>query len=105
MAVRANLDLLNLKDAFVAKLNVLGVLTWNAFLGGSRNDKEKAIAIDANGVAYVAGTGGNWGTPVRPYTDSWDVFVAKVAVPCGAQATGNWNNSANWDCDCNPRSW
>ena len=78
-------------DSFVARLNgATGGLTWNTFLGGSAGDYGMAIAVDGNGNTYVSGfSGGNWGTPLRPYTVAGviDAFVA------GIDSTGSlvWN--------------
>jgi RHS repeat-associated protein len=44
-------------DGFVAKLNAAGNgLVYSTYLGGTREDYERAIAVDAAGNAYVAGT-------------------------------------------------
>jgi hypothetical protein len=43
-------------DAFVTKLNPAGsAFVYSTFLGGSGDDDGQAIAVDANGVAYVTG--------------------------------------------------
>ncbi len=42
-------------DAFAAKLDSSGGLTWNTFLGGSGYDRGFAIAVDGSGNVYVAG--------------------------------------------------
>jgi len=43
-------------DAFVAKLNAGGnALVYSTYLGGSDEDEAYAIAVDANGYAYIAG--------------------------------------------------
>lgn len=69
-------------DAFVAKLTTNdGSLTWNTFLGGSRDDVGRAIAIDASGNAYVGGhSDATWGLPKRAYTSGDDAFAAKLAT-------------------------
>ena len=57
-------------DAFVAKLNADGsALAYFTFLGGSQTDIGWAIAVDANGNAYVGG-----------YTDSPDFPVTAGAL-------------------------
>jgi len=44
-------------DAFVTKLNPAGsALVYSAYLGGSDADLSSAIAVDAEGAAYVTGT-------------------------------------------------
>ena len=56
------------------------VLEWNTFLGSIADDVAGwSIAVAENGDVYVTGTSsGSWGSPVRPYTDSTDAFVAKL---------------------------
>jgi len=69
-------------DAFIAKLDNLGTLIWNTFLGGSGDDFGDAIALYDAGNLYVAGkSSATWqGTsaPERAYSGSNDVFAAKV---------------------------
>ena len=68
-------------DAFVAKVNSSGTLTWNTFLGGAGSDYGNSIAVDASGNVYVAGTdyGGNtWGSPVRASSGGDEAFAAKL---------------------------
>jgi hypothetical protein len=75
-------------DAFAVKLESSGNLTWNTFLGGSDLDAGYGIAVDGSGNVYVAGYSlGSWGSPVRPYTNNFDAFAAKV------DSSGNltWN--------------
>ncbi len=77
-------------DAFAAKLDSNGALTWNTFLGGSGDDPGRAVAVDASGNVYVAGwSGATWGSPVRGFTLGLgpDAFAAKL------DASGNliWN--------------
>jgi hypothetical protein len=66
-------------DAFAAKLNSSGTLTWNTFLGGSGGDNGRGIAVDGSGNVCVTGFGdATWGSPVRAYTGDWDIFAAKL---------------------------
>jgi hypothetical protein len=66
-------------DVFVAKLDSSGALTWNTFLGGSGNDSEGRLAVDAGGNIYVTGySDATWGLPVGTYTEGIDAFVAKL---------------------------
>ncbi|MGB3863694.1 MAG: SBBP repeat-containing protein, partial [Candidatus Aminicenantaceae bacterium] len=68
------------QDAFVAKLDENGVLLWHTFLGSSRWDEARGIAVDEKGNVYVAGSSKKkWGTPVHPHTgDEQDAFAAKL---------------------------
>ncbi|MDH3330262.1 MAG: SBBP repeat-containing protein [Desulfobulbaceae bacterium] len=67
-------------DCFVAKLTKTGVLRWNTFLGGARNDGCHAIALDEKGNVYVTGeSGSTWSVPLRVFGGgSSDGFVAKL---------------------------
>ncbi len=66
-------------DAFVAGLDTNGNLIWNTFLGSSANDGAKGIAVSQNGSVYVLGySAASWGSPIRPYAESLDAFVARL---------------------------
>ncbi|HEY3282349.1 MAG TPA: SBBP repeat-containing protein, partial [Armatimonadota bacterium] len=85
-------------DAFVTKLNPSGsAALYTVYLGGSKMDSARALAVDSNGAAYVAGftqspdlptteavqsTFGSTVTAGSPMIPS-DAFVAKVS-PNGA---------------------
>jgi uncharacterized protein (TIGR03437 family) len=43
-------------DAFVSKFSPLGAVVWSTYLGGSQADVAYAIALDAAGNVYIAGT-------------------------------------------------
>jgi hypothetical protein len=66
-------------DAFAVKLDSGGAVMGNTFLGSSNTDRGTAISADAGGSVYVTGNSGKgWGAPIRPYDESWDVYVAKL---------------------------
>ncbi len=67
-------------DAFVAKLDSNGNLTWNTFLGGGGSDWGKGITVSSNGTVYVAGfSDAAWGGPIiRAYTTLSDAFIARL---------------------------
>jgi hypothetical protein len=68
-------------DAFIAGLDSSGNLSWNTFLGGANTDYGYGVAADESGFVYVSGTSfSNWGMPIRSYTGSGDVFIAKLMV-------------------------
>jgi hypothetical protein len=70
-------------DAFVAKLDSSGALTWNTFLGGGGSDYGYGISVDGSGNVYVAGnSSASWtspASPVRAYTSSADAFAVKLS--------------------------
>jgi hypothetical protein len=78
-----------LEDAFVVKLNPAGAVLYATYLGGSSSDLGYAIAIDASGAAYVAGSTNSVNFPVtgsapqRTFRGGSDCFVAKLD-PSGA---------------------
>jgi len=69
-------------DAFAAKLDSSGGLTWSTFLGGSGSDEGHGIALVGSGTVVVAGqSSATWqgpNPPVRAYTASVDAFAAKL---------------------------
>ena len=66
-------------DAFVAKLDANGALTWNTFLGGADVDYSWSLTVDPSGNAVVAGQSDDaWGAPIRAWAGNYDGFVAKV---------------------------
>src|SRR2546426_11119439 len=76
-----------LENAFVAKWNAVGSLTFSTYLGGYRDDEANAIAIDSSGNIYVAGTSSSTNFPVVSSLQSGfgggsgavsDAFVAKL---------------------------
>jgi hypothetical protein len=76
-------------DAFAAKLDSSGNLTWNTFLGGSGDETGRGVAVDGSGNVYVTGTsfGPTWGSPVRAYTKHSDAYAAKL----NSSGTLLWN--------------
>ncbi len=70
--------------AFISKLNAAGsALVYSTFLGGSFADQANAIAVDASGSAYVAGTTSSTDfptlNPLQPrYGGNGDAFVTKL---------------------------
>ncbi|MBI3248640.1 MAG: SBBP repeat-containing protein [Deltaproteobacteria bacterium] len=48
-------DSFNKLDAFVAKLDVSGVVEYSTYFGGRENDEGFDIALDADGNAYITG--------------------------------------------------
>src|ERR1700683_4794984 len=72
-------------DAFVAKLNTQGSIVYSTYLGGSGEDAGHAIAIDANGNMYVAGTTTSndfptFKTEQTSLGGGQDAFIAKISA-------------------------
>ena len=75
-------------DAFVSKLNAAGdTLLYSTYLGGTREERDPAIAVDAVGSAYVGGTTASTNFPtLHPFqstnhgghSQGFDGFVAKL---------------------------
>ena len=75
-------------DAFAARLNSNGNLTWNTFLGGSGTDRGEAITVDGSGNLYVAGSSSaTWDSPLRAYSGASDGFVVKLS----SSGARSWN--------------
>jgi len=51
-------------DAFVTKIDPTGKIVYSTYLGGANTDVATAIAVDAQGNAYVAGTTNSTNFPV-----------------------------------------
>ena len=74
-----------LSDVFVTKLNPTGTgLEFSTFLGGSGDEKGRAIAVDATGSCYITGFTSSSDFPVvSAYQDTYgggdtDAFVTKL---------------------------
>jgi hypothetical protein len=71
-------------DVFISKFNPSGTaLIYSTYLGGDFNDEGRAIAVDANGSAYVTGESRSSNFPTTPGAlqtsgESSDVFVTKL---------------------------
>jgi Beta-propeller repeat/Cep192 domain 4/Divergent InlB B-repeat domain len=70
-------------DAFVAEVNPQGALLFSTYLGGSGEDAGNAIAVDAAGNIYVAGSTASTDFPIfNPAQASsagqGDAFIAKL---------------------------
>ena len=68
-------------DAFVAKFSTEGICRWSKIFGAG-NEEGKAVAVNANGHAFVVGR--FWGAVdfgAGPVTSagSWDIFLAEFA--------------------------
>jgi hypothetical protein len=65
----------------VAQLSTAGALQWNTFIGGEYSDYGFAVASDDANI-YVVGESfvsyGDWGTPIRPGSDSYDAWAVRL---------------------------
>ncbi|MEO1728473.1 MAG: hypothetical protein AAFR95_15740, partial [Bacteroidota bacterium] len=80
-------------DAFVARLSADGTtLEWATFLGGGDSEDAKAVVLDEDGHAVVAGATCSSNFPVtsgaydQTYSDG-DVFVARMLPPGGEEVS------------------
>lgn len=78
------------RDAFVIKVHPSGTtIEYATYLGGRNKDWGSAIAVDADGAAYITGRTESPDFPTTPgafersYQGGWDVFIAKLD-PSGA---------------------
>jgi len=77
-------------DAFVAKLDSSGAITWAKAFGSSLTDQGIRIALDASNNILVSGISqGPWGTPANPHPGAytWSTFAAKF----DSNMTPVWN--------------
>ncbi len=70
-------------EAFVAKFDPRGRPVYSTYLGGNYLDQAYAVAVDADGNAYVTGSTGSADFPIRSafqpkYAGGWDAFVTKL---------------------------
>lgn len=89
-------------DAFVSKFDASGALIWAKRFGGTGNDREPRIAIDAAGDIYVAGQFQNevaFGQVNLISKGLGDVFVAKLR---GSDGAVQWATSFGSTLDDNP---
>ncbi len=87
-------------QAFVLKLNATGTaLTYSSYLGGNGNDFGRAIAVDAQGNAYVTGNAFSFNFPVKNAiqptkgdlsTFNADAFAVKVNAAGNALVYGTY---------------
>lgn len=74
-------------DAFLVKLSPQGdILVYSSFFGGRRADGGRAIAVDAGGDVYIAGTTSSSDFPTTPgvfdetYNGGDDVFLLRIST-------------------------
>jgi hypothetical protein len=66
-------------DAFAAKLDSSGILSWNTFMGSGSNDFGHGLALGASNNLYVVGgSASTWGTPVHYFAGDTDAFMANL---------------------------
>jgi hypothetical protein len=91
-------------DAFVTALNAQGnALLYSTYLGGTSLDQGTAIAVNANGEAFVAGTTDSADFPVTPhsyrtsYSGGYDVFVTHLNAAGTALVYSTYLGGSNFD--------
>ncbi len=94
-----------MSDVFIAKIDASGSqLVWASRLGGSGSETGHAVAVDAQGSVYVAGTTDSADFPIVGGVDStlggyMDCFVAKIDST-GAALTWSSYVGGNGDEEC-----
>ena len=83
------------EDAFIAKFDITGALTWSTEYGGESNDispfftteeSTKCIAVDNNGNIYTTGSTSSLFFPVYPETGAYNQAVPNDINP------GDWSD-------------
>ncbi len=85
-------------DLFVAKCDTTGNTIWLRQSGTAPHEEPYAIAVDASGNAYIAGsTTGSFGGPHAGGAGYWDIFLAKYGpVPaCSPADTAGGGTTGN----------
>ncbi|MBX3218473.1 MAG: SBBP repeat-containing protein [Labilithrix sp.] len=88
-------------DVYVSKLDPTGTtLLYSTYLGGDASDDGRAIAVAADGTAYVTGSTGSHDFPIvngiNPYR-GWDGFVARLSANGGALAYSTYLSGFGYD--------
>ena len=88
-------------DAFVTKISASGTaLVYSTYLGGSRDDFGRAIAVDGSGNAYVIGSTDSTDFPTanafQPTYggDPSDAFIAKIVTGSSTAVAGGTEGAA-----------
>lgn len=89
-------------SAFVMKINAAGTqVVYSTFLGGSNASTGNAIAVDANGFAYVGGGTLASNFPVmnsiQSYAGGEDIFVTKLAPAGNALIYSTFLGGSNFE--------
>ena len=90
-------------DAFITKLSSSGgALTYSTYLGGSRYDYGKGIAVDGSGNAYVTGETNSTNFPTQnPYQGTnageRDAFITKLSSSGSALSYSTYLGGVNVD--------
>jgi hypothetical protein len=66
------------RDGFVMKLDPSGGVVYATFLGGASGDQADAVALDADGSAYIVGTTASTNFPVTP-----GAYQSTLRANCG----------------------
>ena len=93
------------EDGFVSKLNAAGsALVYSTYLGGSRNDRSREIAVDSAGNAYVTGQTFSTDFPIanafqgtKGSGNNYDVFVTKLNAAGSALVYSTYLGGSSYD--------
>lgn len=91
-------------DAFVTKLSPTGAgLEYSTFLGGTSNEEGRAIAVGADGAAYVTGLAYSTDFPITPgafdtsNNGYYEAFVTKLSPDGASLAYSTYLGGSNYD--------
>jgi hypothetical protein len=90
-------------DAFITKLSADGgTILYSTYLGGAKDDRVVAIALDADDNMYLAGDTDSTNFPttnaIQPdYAGAQDIFVAKLSADGGTLEYSTYLGGEDWD--------
>lgn len=96
-------NLVNIDDGFITKFNPAGSsLVWSTYLGGTRNDQPKGIAVDTQGNVVIAGftTSSDYPTAnaYQPnLRGTYDAFVSKINAAGSALVYSTYMGGSDLD--------
>lgn len=82
------------RDAFIAKFDPDGNRLWTHLLGTLQGDTARAIAVDDDGNAFIAGSTGGGQLPLQPPT-AGELFIAKFDTDGNRQWIHQWGSGGD----------
>lgn len=101
-AFRSTIATANTADVFVSKFSPTGTLLYSTYVGGGFFDEARAISVDANGAAYVAGETSSTDFPVVGAAQSinrggTDAFFLKLSPAGNALSFSSYFGGDGYD--------